>query len=279
MTAVFSGIFILLIGAFVVTPRPGVFTWAFVLFVVVLPLLAAFWLRLNRFRDRRPIALRNGVCCTQERDALIAAREEERLRIRRELHDSLGPALAGIGLRLDVAAERVTAQSSTRRLILDAAAETSRTLEDIRRIIEDLGPVDLEGVGLPEALRRLAGRMDAETGLELRTELPDMPPVSGFCGAGELAAYRIASEGLMNVLRHARARTATVRLVDRGEWLVLEVIDDGIGPARSEAGGQGIGLLSMARRAEDVGGCCYMLPRPDAETGTLVRAVLPRAAI
>ncbi|MGP3948718.1 sensor histidine kinase [Streptomyces sp. 7N604] len=208
-------------------------------------------------------------------ERLVAAREEERTRLRVDLHDSLGPALAGIRLRLDVAAERVV-QPGTRRLILDAAAEMARTVDDIRHIIDDLRPPDLEGVGLRGALRHLVHRADAGTSLILFADLPESDHVPAVSFATELAAYRIASEGLTNVLRHAKARSATVRLTDRDGWLVLEVIDDGVGLPTAGAMSRGVGLSSMTRRAEEVGGHCEVLPRPDGRTGTLVRATLPR---
>nr|WP_233477521.1 ATP-binding protein [Streptomyces sp. SID7804] len=212
-------------------------------------------------------------------EQLVAAREDERSRLRVDLHDSLGPALAGIRLRLDVAAERV-AQPGTRQLILDAAAETARTVDDIRRIIDDLRPPDLEGGGgLPGALRRLAHRAGATGQLDVHVDLPEPETARRLSFATELAVYRIASEALTNVLRHARARTAEVRLTEHEGWLTLEVTDDGSGPPRPGAlrRRRGIGLASMARRAQDTGGTCEVLPRPDGTPGTLVRARLPRS--
>lgn len=275
MKIAIAGISVFLLASFTVIPRPGHLTAEFAL-LTVLPLLAILWLGLEHLHNRWWMARGAERPSSRLCERIAVAREEERSRLRGDLHDGLGPALAGIRLRLDVAATRVS-QPSARRLILDAADETSRTVDDIRCIIDDLRPPDLEAARLPEALRRLAERIGAGAPLKLRTELPDSGTLPGLSFATELAAYRIASEGLANVLRHAGAHTATLRLTDEGRWLVLEVLDDGIGPPAA-ARDQGVGLRSMAQRAEDVGGHCAVLPRTDAPTGTLVRAVLPRDA-
>ncbi|GGO87581.1 sensor histidine kinase [Wenjunlia tyrosinilytica] len=205
--------------------------------------------------------------------ARTAAREEERRRLRRDLHDGLGATLAGVRLVLDSAAARLAHEPTARRLVLHAAAETARTVEEIRRIIDDLRPPDLEDAGLPVALRRLAARLDSPA-VAVTAEVPDHP-LDLSCTT-ELAAYRIASEGLANVLRHSGASTVTVRLEVEGGTLVLDVLDDGIGPSPGCRRGRGTGLASMARRAHEAGGHFALLPRPDARPGTLVRAVLPR---
>ncbi|MFD7256583.1 sensor histidine kinase [Streptomyces sp. NPDC059874] len=261
-------------GLLGVVPRPSGLDLVDAASVVLCALALAWnaWGLLPHWR----LAGRVEVSATALGEQLVAAREEERSRLRVDLHDSLGPALAGIRLRLDVAAERVV-QPGTRRLILDAAAETARTVDDIRRIIDDLRPPDLEGEGLHGALRQLVRRADGVEKLDVRVELPESAPARRPSSATELAAYRIVSEALTNVLRHARARTATVRLTDRDGWLTVEVSDDGSGPPGPEAGRRGVGLASMARRAEDVGGWCQVLPRPDGRPGTLVHATLPRS--
>ncbi|MEU8542402.1 ATP-binding protein [Streptomyces sp. NPDC048717] len=259
-------------GLFGIVPRPSGLDLADAASVALclLGLVGNAWGLLPRWQLARQVELSG----TGLGEQLVAAREDERSRLRVDLHDSLGPALAGIRLRLDVAAERV-AQPGTRRLILDAAAETARTVDDIRRIIDDLRPPDLEGGGLHSALRQLARRAGGVERFDVRVELPEYEPARRLSSATELAVYRIASEALTNVLRHAKARTATVRLADRDGWLILEVCDDGSGPPGPEASRRGVGLASMARRAEEVGGWCQVLPRHDGRAGTLVRATLP----
>ncbi|MFI6082013.1 sensor histidine kinase [Streptomyces sp. NPDC051217] len=209
-------------------------------------------------------------------EQLVAVREQERHRIRRDLHDGLGPSLAGLRLRLDTAAGAVH-ESSARRLILDAADEASRTMDDVRRIIDDLRPPDLDEVGLPSALRNLVDRVGTETTLRVDCRVPEPGTYLRPGYTTELAAYRIASEALTNVIRHAVAGTVTVSLDVHGDHLVLQVLDDGIGlPPGHATGRRRVGLNSMAQRAEEVGGRCLLLPHPRGPSGTLVHVLLPR---
>ncbi len=208
------------------------------------------------------------------RERLISAREEERRRLGRDLHDTLGATLAGIRLRLETAGAILTDEPEARRLVTEAAAETGRLIEQIRCVVGDLRPPELADSGLPGALRRLAAGLDgmsATVTADVPDGLPDLPP------ALELAAYRIASESLTNALRHASASTVAVRLRTdpRGRALILEITDDGVGAASTGHGRRGTGLASISRRAEELGGGCAVLPRPDGVRGTLVRAVLP----
>jgi len=191
--------------------------------------------------------------------ALVGQRAEERRRLRRELHDGLGPLLAA--LRLEVDADARADPVRVRRLVDDAVAE-------VRRISRDLRPPDLDDAGLPGALRRLAARVAAPGGLEVAVEVPEAP--LELPAAVEVAAYRIAGEALTNAVRHANARrlTVTLRLGDDG--LRLEVCDDGIGIG---SGQPGVGLRSMRERACEVGG--QFSVSSTAGAGTTISAVLP----
>lgn len=266
----------IVLGLLGVMPRPTQLDLAVTASVVlcVLALMGQAWGRYPQWRREHPADEPEFPPALGER--LVAAREDERNRLRDDLHDSLGPALASIRLRLDVAAERV-AQPATRQLILDAAAETSRSVDDVRRIIDDLSPPELESEGLEGALLQLVHRAGVGGELQVRAQLPCSGPVRGLTPATELAAFRIAGEALTNVVRHARARTATVRLTAHDDGITLEVTDDGVGPPVGKARRRGVGLASMARRAEDVGGCCEVMRRPDGRPGTLVRVTLPRS--
>jgi signal transduction histidine kinase len=202
----------------------------------------------------------------------LAAREGERHRLRRDLHDGIGPALAGLRLRLDTAAAGLAHEPGARVLVVDAAAEAARVTDEVRRIIDDLRPLDLESVGLTDGIRRLAERVGggyASIVVELPGQTPAMSPET------EIAAYRIVSECLTNALRHSGARQITVRMLVEGDHLLLEVGDDGIGLAHAGRG-DGTGLASIAQRTEEIGGRCAVLSRPDTADGTLVRTVLPR---
>ncbi|WP_285499378.1 histidine kinase [Actinokineospora sp. NBRC 105648] len=212
------------------------------------------------------------------------ARECERLRLHRDLHDDLGPALAGIRLRLDAVSARLGGQPEIRRLVADAATETARTMTEIRRVVDGLPPPDLVEAGLPGALRRLGARLDGAAATvpdgAAATVVVDVPDeLPGVSPTAELAVYRIAAEALTNVLRHSGARAVGIELTATAAELVLEVLDDGSGRPPAGWWGHGTGLHSMRQRAEAAGGSCVVLLWPDGRSGTLVRAVLPRGAV
>ncbi|MFL5803633.1 MAG: GAF domain-containing sensor histidine kinase, partial [Roseiflexaceae bacterium] len=210
----------------------------------------------------------------RSRERLVTAREEERRRLRRDLHDGLGPALAGFTLK--VAAIRnllPRGQPVADTLLAELGAELEAAVGDIRRVAYDLRPPALDELGLVGALRARAAEHSAGpemTGLQVHVDAPNELPA--LPAAVEVAAYRIFQEALANVVRHAQARTCMVRLaVD--DILRLEVCDDGIGlPAEHHPG---VGQLSMRERASELGGICVV--EPIASGGTCVRAGLPFA--
>lgn len=224
---------------------------------------------LSRSRRRRTVETIRRLHARLRR-RVVAARTEERERLRRDLHDGLGPTLSGLRLRLDTAAAHVADDSPARQLLTDAATELTRVTEEVRRAIDGLRPADLDDGDLPVALQRLAARL-AHDGLTVRAEVPeDAPPLSD---AVQVAAYLIAGEGVTNSLRHAGAGTVTVRLAVDSRHVLLDVADDGNG--RLAAGpGDGVGLGSMRRRAEELQGRFLVL---NHETGAVVRAILPRS--
>ncbi|MDH2426541.1 histidine kinase [Sphaerisporangium sp. TRM90804] len=203
-------------------------------------------------------------------DDVRQVRHEERCRLSSDLHDTLGPALAGIRLRLDTAAALLAHEPEARRLVADAAEETVRAVAEMRRLIDDLGPVDLHA-GLPGALRRLAARLGDGGRLTITLDVPEGPPP--LPPVVESAVYRIAAECLTNTVRHAAASRVTLRLAHEGDVVVLRVTDDGVGLPGVRR--QGRGLPSMTRRAREAGGRLEVLSRRDGRQGTEVRAVLP----
>ncbi len=208
------------------------------------------------------------------RERLVTAVEDERRRLRAELHDGLGPTLAAVGSRIDVA--RMTADrdpAASDRALAIAREEISGTLAELRRLVHGLRPPALDDVGLAGALRQLAERLRTPTLdvlVEERGEVDDLP------AAVEVAAYRIASEALANVVRHAGARRCTVALRrdPAAGAMLVEVVDDGVGIAVDVAAG--VGLVSLRERAAELGGRCTVTSGPAG--GTRVRAVLPVAA-
>lgn len=208
----------------------------------------------------------------RSRERLVAAREEERRRIRRDLHDGLGPTLAGLTLRIDAARNLLTHDpAAAEQVLLNLKTQTQSAVADIRRLVYDLRPPALDDLGLLSALREQAAQ-HVHDGLAITVEAPDLLP--SLPAAVEVAAYRIVQEALTNMVRHAEARTCTVRLV-LDSAVHVEVCDDGRGMAPERQAG--LGLASMRERAEELGGACVV--EAGRNGGTCVRAMLPYAYI
>ncbi|MET8699480.1 ATP-binding protein [Kitasatospora sp. NPDC004723] len=247
------------------------------------------------------------------REQIVAAREEERRWLRRDIHDGLGPALAGLRLRVDNAASAAGATGADSasgsagtvggesepeaiaQTLRGVSGELAMAIKEVRRITDRLGPAPLGEFGLTRAVQHLAASFSGD-GLAVSAVLhPD--PLPELPAAVEVAAYRITAEALNNVLRHARARHAQVAVrVDEAN-LTLTVQDDGIGlgiihstplfapdPGAGRPGDAdgpatdspaGVGLRSMADRAAEIGGRCTIDRLPE-ESGTRVLAILPR---
>jgi signal transduction histidine kinase len=196
---------------------------------------------------------------------MVLAREEERRRIRRDLHDGLGPALSGVVFRIESALLLVDRDPEAARVQLrETSAEVQEVVADVRRLVHDLRPPALDDRGLVGALTQLAEQQPFEATVQSVgfTTLP---------AAVEVAAYRIAAEALTNAARHASARTATIRLAMADGTLEVEVADDGRGIAPDRQAG--VGLVSLRERAEELGGRSEVTCPP--EGGTVVRAWLP----
>ncbi|WP_285662756.1 sensor histidine kinase [Actinorhabdospora filicis] len=202
------------------------------------------------------------------RERLVTGIAEERRRLRRDLHDGLGPALAAAGLKAE-AARNLAARDPARagRILDELRGDLTGALADLRRAVHDLRPPVLDQYGLATALRRQAEAFD---GPRLRVaveagETGDLP------AAVEEAVYRIAGEALSNVVRHAAASECVLRLEVTGDTVALDVADDGAGLA--DGTGYGVGLIGMRERAAELGG---ELTVASGASGTTVRARIPR---
>jgi two-component system NarL family sensor kinase len=206
----------------------------------------------------------------RSRERLVAAREEERRRLRRDLHDGLGPILTAVTLKADAARSALeVAPDRTGALLAELRGDANQAIGDLRRVIYDLRPAALDELGLLGALSQQVDRF-AHQGLSVTLYAPAVPPV--LPAAVEVAAYRIITEALTNIARHAHARQATITVTIDGE-LCLEVHDDGAAStANGESWQPGVGLLSMAERVAEVGGTLQVGPTP---TGGRVQASLP----
>ena len=217
-------------------------------------------------------AVRLTVALQRAQERLVGAREEERRRLRRDLHDGLGPLLGGVSLGLAGVRHRLRRDPEAAERMLERLEEQLQTATgEIRRLVDGLRPPALDELGLVSALRERAAQFQhGPAGLLVTVEGPDaLPPLPA---ATEVAAYRIALEALTNAARHAQARRCVLRLAVDGA-LELEVCDDGRGiPAVHRPG---VGLASMRQRAHEVGGTCTVHPEPGG--GTRVTARLPLA--
>jgi signal transduction histidine kinase len=200
------------------------------------------------------------------RERLVTAIADERRRLRNELHDGLGPTLAAVASRIDMA--RLAGAPDDDGSLRTAREEITGLLAEVRRLVHGLRPPALDDVGLVGAVRQLVDRLRAP-GLTVQLDVPER--LDGLPAAVEVAAYRIVSEALTNVVRHAAATKVGVSLARRGEWLVVEVADDGCGIEREAKAG--VGLISLRERAIELGGSSAVAERTGG--GTLVRAELP----
>ncbi|MFI6481735.1 sensor histidine kinase [Nonomuraea sp. NPDC050663] len=203
----------------------------------------------------------------RSRAEVVASREAERRRLRRDLHDGLGPTLAAIGLKSGLARRAVPAQSPARRLLDEVCAEASASIDDVRRLVEALRPPALDELGVVGAVRARAQAL----AVELDVEVTGPEPMPALPAAVEAAAYGIAVEAVTNAVRHSGGTRCEVRITLVGGDLEVLVTDDGHGlrPRRTP----GVGLHSMRERAAEVAGTWSMASAPGG--GTAVRALLP----
>jgi two-component system sensor histidine kinase UhpB len=196
----------------------------------------------------------------------LAAQEEERLRIARELHDEIGQTLTAVALR----AEHSSARAEPRSAELAALAEMiQESLEQVRRISRELRPEALDELGLRGALIALCSRVAEQSRMhvdrDLQGTLPELQPEV------ELAIYRIAQEALTNAVRHSQAKQVTLSLLSELGQLTLSVQDDGLG--LSDDAVEGTGVTGMRERAMLIGAELDVESTPGG--GVTVRLRLP----
>lgn len=209
----------------------------------------------------------------RSRERLVSAREEERRRLRRDLHDGLGPRLAGMTMTAEAARDLLAEHPERAAQTLDDLVhQAHEALADVRRVVDDLRPPALDALGLVEALRSATTRQEAG-GLRVEVAAPDVLP--SLPAAVEVAAYRIVLEAVSNAARHARATRCDVRIAPADDVLAVEVTDDGTGLVTrvNRSRRTGVGLSSMRERAAELGGELCVGPGPSG--GTRVLAHLP----
>ena len=207
--------------------------------------------------------------------SLISAQDSERARIARDLHDDVSQQLAALSIALSVLKRRVAAIPSRTDLQDDVSSlqrRTSTLAESIRDISHDLHPDVLRHAGLDAALTAYCN------GLSLSRALAVTCSAQGDFGsldpAAALCLYRVAQEALQNVVKHAEARQAEVRLLRTGESAELTIADDGKGfDIQTSRSGTGLGLVSMTERARLAGGTVSIVTALDK--GTQIRVQIP----
>ena len=218
-------------------------------------------------------ACRSALALQRARDRLVLAREEERRRLRRDLHDGVAAALVGTRMLAEVARRSAPAGGAVPQLLDTLAADLDTCTAEVRELIDGLRPAALDD-GLEGALRGLVERFGGppmpEVALDVDGDLGALP------AAVEVATYRVATEALTNVVKHAHARHVGVVVRRDERHLELTVSDDGDGiPAPVAPGHEGVGLSSIRGRVDELGGRCEITSGP---AGTSVAVLLPLGA-
>jgi signal transduction histidine kinase len=211
-------------------------------------------------------AVQSNAKLQRSRERLVVTREEERRRIRRDLHDGLGPALASQTLKLGSARALLRRDpEAADGLLRQLETDVTAALKDVRRLVYNLRPPALDELGLLRAIRQDAPR---HQGLNITFELPSTLPE--LSAAVEVAIYRIVQEALANVVHHSGASKASVQIEADAE-LSLTVADDGQGFPHNYR--VGVGLSSMRERAEELGGTFKIVSAQGA--GATIEVRLP----
>lgn len=219
------------------------------------------------------VACRSTLALQRAREGLVLAREEERRRLRRDLHDGVASALVGARM-LAEAASQAARDERTRSMLDMLAVELQACAVEVRSLVDGLRPAALDD-GLEPALRALTERLPHPAP---RFSLKVDGCLTGLPAAVEVATYRIAAEAITNVIKHSQATSCEVALLRDGARLEISVTDDGTGrrpPRADRAAGDAVGLSSIRSRAEELGGVCEIVP---SAVGMRLRAVLPIAA-
>lgn len=206
----------------------------------------------------------------RSREKLVTAQEEERRRLRRDLHDGVGPTLASLTQRIDIAADMVnTDPKASIELLKELKGQVKGSVAEIRRLVYALRPPVLDEFGLVTAIREHVAPYTGPNGLQITFDVAD--PMPSLPAAVEVAAYRIALEAFTNIVNHAEATSCHIRIMIENHSLLLEVSDKGKGlPSNNRAG---VGFTSMRERAAELGGQFVIENNPSG--GTRIRANLP----
>ena len=215
----------------------------------------------------------------RSRQRLVTAREEERRRLRRDLHDGLGPALAAHQLKIGSARALLDRDPEKVQQILDGLEhDVGETLSQIRHLVYGLRPPELDQLGLLAAVEQSINRhrtasehTKQEGKVRIDVTLPDELPL--LPAAVEVAAYRIVQEGLNNVLQHAKASQCQINFRLENGFLYVEIADNGVGLSKDRPAG--VGLTSMRERTEELGGVIDISGKIGRGTQVMARLPVP----
>jgi len=203
--------------------------------------------------------------------SLQNVREEERVRIARELHDELGQLLTGIRMELSWLGSRLSPEQPTLSGKITAIkGQIDQTIASVRRISSDLRPSVLDDLGFAAAAAWYVDQFSARTGLKVTLVLSDDDPEQG--GEVATALFRVLQESLTNVARHAKATKVEVRLVLHNDEWILSIKDDGVGFIHDSRKQTGFGLVGMRERVQILNGRFCIKTAPG--TGTLIEIAL-----
>lgn len=199
------------------------------------------------------------------RERLVLAREEERRKLRRNLHDAVGPTLTAIMLKMGALRDRVRQDATSEAMVTELREQIRGVVTQIRHVIYDLRPPALEELGLLTTIREQAQQFSVGD-LEVKVYAPDFLPL--LPAAVEVATYRIVLEALNNVAKHSHATQCDIRL-RIADYLYIDVIDNGLGlPERLQPG---VGMSSIRERVAELGGNCTFKKLPSGGTHVLVK--------
>ncbi|MDQ3540934.1 MAG: histidine kinase [Chloroflexota bacterium] len=214
----------------------------------------------------------------RSRQQLVLSREEERRRLRRELHDGLAPTLAALNLKAGTVRGLLRSDPDAAEAVLDEwRSELRTTIGSIRQLAYELRPPILDQLGLVAAIQERAAQIHSA---QCQVTVDAADSFGPLPAAVEVAAFRIVLEALTNVDQHAQARDCRVRLwrcEGPPDSLCVEVVDDGVGMPHGPTHQSGVGLLSMHERAAELGGTC-VIERRGPSGGTRLVAQLPIVA-
>lgn len=206
----------------------------------------------------------------RSRERLVTAQEEERRRLRRDLHDGVGPTLASLSQRIDTVSEFVRSNpEKSLQLLRDLKGQVKDTVAEVRRLVYELRPPVLDEFGLVSAIREHVAPYTGPNGIQVTFDVTE--PMQALPAAVEVAAYRIALESFTNVVKHSAASACHIMIKIEDNSLLLELLDNGKGMLPETRAG--IGFNSMRERASELGGKCVIENHPAG--GTRVSARLP----